>query len=338
MIKKDNKLDYKNKIFKYINANGNDKLSEYSGLDLQELLLLIDNYYLSLRNNLNLDKEITFGLEIELENTSLIDISRKMKNLNLKDTWHIEKDASLTDGAEIISPILIDNCNTWKDLKKICLAVFNIASVDEKSGGHIHVGTQALGNEYQSWLNFCKLWSTYENIFNRFLYGEYLNARLSLKKYAPPVAEKFKDVNKLFELVDDKFFIYTDQKYLGVSFFHVKNRDIKEKNTIEFRSPNSSKNPIIHQNNINLLVKTLSYCKSSSFNDDIVSKRLISNCDYNLNLDLYNEIYLQQALELADLLFKNNKDKVYFLRQYFKSYEIADPRIKQLQPSKKFTK
>ena len=31
--------------------------------------------------------------------------------------------------------------------------------------------------------------------------------------------------------------------------------------------------------------------------------------------------YLEQAVELADLIFDNNLDKVYFLRQYIKSFE-----------------
>ena len=35
-----------------------------------------------------------------------------------------------------------------------------------------------------------------------------------------------------------------------------------------------------------------------------------------------NDIYLDEALELCDLIFNNNFDKVYFLRQYLKSFEI----------------
>lgn len=337
MIKKEN-FTVDNKIFKYINANGNDKFSEYSGLDLQELLLLIDNYYLTLRNHLNFDKRITFGLEIELEDTSLIYVERKLSQLNLKDNWEVEHDGSLNNGAEIISPILTDNYNNWMDLKNVCRKVFNIASVNENSGGHIHIGTQILGRNYQSWVNFCKLWSTYENIFYRFLYGEYLNARTSLKRYAPPVARKFKDVDTIVGKVKDQIYLYDKEKYEGCSFFHVKSGKMCDRNTIEFRCPNSSKNPIIHQNNINLLVKSLSYCTTTSFNDDVISKRIISNRDYDLFLNTYNEIYLQQALELADLVFKNNKDKVYFLRQYLKSYEIANPKIKRLQLSKNFTR
>ena len=34
-------------------------------------------------------------------------------------------------------------------------------------------------------------------------------------------------------------------------------------------------------------------------------------------------IYLEQALELCDMIFTNNFDKVYFLRQYLKSFEVC---------------
>ena len=35
----------------------------------------------------------------------------------------------------------------------------------------------------------------------------------------------------------------------------------------------------------------------------------------------YNEINFKNALEFVDIIFDNNLDKVYFLRQYFKNFE-----------------
>ena len=37
----------------------------------------------------------------------------------------------------------------------------------------------------------------------------------------------------------------------------------------------------------------------------------------------YNEINLKKAIELGDLIFDNNLDKVYFLRQYIKSFTTS---------------
>ena len=39
------------------------------GIDLQELLYRLDNYYLELRDHLGLSNNDTFGLEIECEET-----------------------------------------------------------------------------------------------------------------------------------------------------------------------------------------------------------------------------------------------------------------------------
>ena len=36
----------------------------------------------------------------------------------------------------------------------------------------------------------------------------------------------------------------------------------------------------------------------------------------------YDLIYVEDALEFADLVFDNNLDKMYFLRQYFKNFEV----------------
>ena len=43
----------------------------------------------------------------------------------------------------------------------------------------------------------------------------------------------------------------------------------------------------------------------------------------NYQIYSYNQIYLEQALELCDMIFDNNLDKIYFLRQYLKSFETT---------------
>lgn len=86
---------------------------------------------------------------------------------------------------------------------------------------------------------------------------------------------------------------------------------------------------------MNLFVNLLKYSKSNRFNDDILEQRKELNGDRYSNLQWYGEVYLQQALELCDMIFTNNFDKVYFLRQYLKSFEIAK---KDLDKSKIFVK
>lgn len=331
-----------NPLFSFIKAENNDKLSEMNGIDLQELLYYVDNYYLELRNRLGFNNFVTFGLELEFENAMRNRIEAKLNETFGRDVWLLKGDNSLYSGAEINSPILRDKIVTWKNLKQVCDIVSKNASIGKNSGGHIHVGTQVLGTKTESWLNFIKLWSVYENIIYRFAYGDMLVARSSMLRFAEPMAEDFwKNYLELSQgnqivFAEDIIKKVSHSRYQAVNFDNAKQTNkMSRYNTIEFRCPNGTLNPIIWQNNVNLFVNLLQYSSSSSFNDDILQERKQINKDKYLGLDFYNEIYLQQALELADMLFNNNFDKVYFLRQYLKSFEIAK---KENDKPKQFTK
>lgn len=102
-------------VFKFINPNSNDYLSKMSGFDLQNLIILMDEYYIKLRNYLGFAQYITFGLELEFENAMKDRIDRQLKKTFPNGDWIIKDDASLYNGAEINSPILRDNKTTWKN-------------------------------------------------------------------------------------------------------------------------------------------------------------------------------------------------------------------------------
>lgn len=327
-------------IFDYIKPSNNDKFSDMSGFDLQDLIWYIKNYYLELRKKLGFNNIVTFGLELEFEQAMRNRICDRLNQYFNNDTWALKGDYSLDNGAEINSPILKDTETAWKDLEKVCEIVSDNAQIGKSSGGHIHIGTQVIGSKSTSWLNFIKFWSVYENIIYRFVYGDYLIGRPSIKRYATPMTKDFwkdyiilKDNGYSTEEIIRKI---SHQKYQAVNFNNVSNpSNFSTRNTIEFRCPNGSLNPIIWQNNVNLFVNILLYSKSPKFDDDIVSKRHEIKQDKYSDLSDYNELYLEQALELCDMIFKNNFDKVYFLRQYLKSFQIG---IKELEKPKEFTK
>ncbi len=93
-------------------------------------------------------------------------------------------------------------------------------------------------------------------------------------------------------------------------------------NTIEFRSPNGTLDNIIWQNNVNFFFKLLIYARSINYNDDLIEKRHLTNLDKYNELKWYDEIFLGHALELCDMIFTNNLDKICFLKQYLKSFEV----------------
>ena len=155
-------------IFKYLSPNGNDKLSEFNNSDRYNMVSLLNKYYLELRNRIGVSSDITFGLEIECDKVSTDVISRSLYDDECFMDWGIEPDGSIPLGLEIISPVLRDIEANWLDLSSICdVLVDSKAVVSDNVGGHIHVGTQILGNNSKYWGNFVKLWTVYENVIFR---------------------------------------------------------------------------------------------------------------------------------------------------------------------------
>lgn len=324
------------KIFKYIDPDKNDIFSDFRGSDLQDLLVLIDECNIRYREKLDFLKDITFGLELEFENVKYHEFEKKFNSLDLKH-WVLKEDASLHNGAEINSPILTDEKKCWNDLRDVCILSQKYGNIDLHSGGHVHIGAHILGNKELYFLNFIKLWSVYENVIYRFGYGEFLTERKNVWKYAAPVANAFWDDFKLLNgrnLASIKMCLSYQRKQ-AVNFNNVQlYGGLTTNNTIEFRCPNGTLNPVIWQNNVNLFVKLLEYSKNKKYNDGLLFRRHEMNGKQYSNLDYYKEVYLDEALELSDLIFTNNLDKIYFLRQYLKSLKVGN---EKLEKAKKFT-
>jgi len=329
-----------NKLFEILNPESNDELNKMSGLELQEVLYYLSYYYLELRKVLGIDEYITFGLELEFENAMRECINSRLKKANISEDWIFKNDRSLTLGAEINSPKLKDTPLAWDELKTVCKIVKKDAIIGPNSAGHIHVGAQILGDKTNTLLNLILLWSVYENIIFRSSYGEYLNSRPSLFKYAKSMSKDFLKEYEQLKTYDDLniYLIMNRLKYerkQAINFQNIKNLN-KELtgNTIEFRCPNGTLNPIIWQNNVNFFVHLLLYCKSDKFNYDIIEERRRINMKLCPSVNYYNEIYLEQALELCDMIFNTNLDKIYFLRQYLKSFQVSN---KPLKKARRFT-
>lgn len=336
-----NMIEASHPLFQLVHPNHNNNFSEMSGLELQELLYYLDHYYLELRNHLGFDESITFGLELEFEHVKRKQLKMNLSKLEQRQQWELKHDFALEDGEEIVSPILKDTPTTWNDLKQVCSMISGSAVINQKSGGHIHIGTQVLGNQTSAWLNFMKLWSVYENVIYRFTYGEYLCERFGINRYAIPVTKSFWQdylafVSQESLNLDSMLGRISRVRNQAVNFNNVKDFDeMKPRNTIEFRCPNGTLEPVIWQNNVNLFVHLLEYSKSSNYDHELIQKRRILNEDKYASLEWYREIYLQQALELCDMIFTNNLDKIYFLRQYLKSFEIGN---QELEHAKIFVK
>jgi len=313
------------------NLNENDNFSKLRGIDLQELLLEIDEYLLEYRKKLNLSSDLTFGAEIEFEKIDRYIVEDYLhKNY---DKWKCIYDSSLElGGGEVVSPIMTDSKKYWDDLWIICKYLTeNNADTSHNAGGHIHIGS-ILGDDLTSWKQFIKLYTAYENVLFRFSYGDKLQGRTKINRYAAPISDflhiKLNYINNISDIKELIKFIRIMGKYYSVNFLNVEyNKPFATfGNTLEFRSPNGSTNAIIWQNNINTFAKMLLSAKEKVMNEDFLDYKLKNEfISYSDKQILYSIINLKNALEFVDLVFDNNLDKIYFLKQYLKSFqEVCD--------------
>ena len=310
----------------FINLDKNDQFSVLRGIDLQDLLNQVDKYLLKYRDTLSLPQHITFGVEIEYENASRFITDAYIKTKY--PSWQSKSDASVRSGGEIISPIMTDKKEYWEQLKKICDHLSRRrVSTSGNAGGHIHIGTNLLGEDVKAWTTFLKLYVAYENVIFRFIYGDKINGRKNIGRYAKPIAdtiyESLMGTKNIKNLMDLYMIMPFYDRYQAVNFTNIYFHDYKvHKNTLEFRGPNATTSPIVWQNNINAFTKMLKSSKDNVIDVDFLDYKLNHEyISYSNNEYLYECINLKNVLEFVDLIFDNNLDKICFLRQYLKNFQ-----------------
>ncbi len=327
----------------FISSDRNDSFSFLRGLDLQDLLVQTENYLLEYRDKLNLPDDVTIGVEIEYEGILKMVTDKFIEN---KLTgWQSKRDGSLSSGGEITSPVMTDKVEYWKELKMVCdYLTKKRADTLHNAGGHIHIGTCILGEDIEAWKHFLKLYTAYENVLFRFIYGDKISGRRKLFKYAPPIADRLhaylNQIENARDLSDINWTLSSNERYAALNFcniFHNPNSRY-DKNTLEFRSPNATANAVVWQNNINALSKMLVSSREKVMDQEFLDYKLkYEFYPYLGNEHLYNGISLKNVLEFVDLVFDNNLDKIYFLRQYLKDFQ-ENYGIKTAVNARKFVK
>lgn len=326
--------------------SSNTNFSLLRGLDLRQLLYEIENFYLIYRDTLNLSQNVTFAPEIEFE--GLNHKFPSLKSLGL-DGYKMNIDGSLSRGenGEINTPILRDSEKTWNDLGIICDYLLREQSDTCHSAScHINVGAHILGENIENWDLFCKMWAIYEPISYRFGYGDKVNERLTIREYASSRAIYIYKRKYLFNrkhCLSDLVYFCNLIDNSAVNLSHAINDTSKfySGNRVEFKYPNATNDKVVLQNNINFNTKLLLSCSGIKIDREYINSKFNSLDPEYLYTMYYGEIDLKKALELVDLVFDNDLDKYYFLRQYLKSFELIFPSktgIAVKKVAKRFTK
>ena len=277
-------------------------------------------------DTLGLDDKVTFGLEIEFEDL-LLDIAQdEIFKLPVDEGWNVvleqtvdpfQGHSTFIHGGECNSPICmdeIDEVTTWKELKIVCDKLKELgAHCGDLSGGHIHIGAQIFEANKNYLANFLKLWMIYENVIYQMGYAG--NGPRSIigdnaKKMDYLLKEiiwEIDDTDDYYSLVTKLTRIFSEGSY-GINFNKVKYDAFLLDNTIEFRYPNGSLIPFVWQNNVNFITSLIKYAKSDDFDINLINYKIV-NDDL-----LANDI--DDALDLINLIYDNDRDKLAFLSQY----------------------
>lgn len=287
------------------------------------------------RNKLNINNELTFGIEIEYKKAWDKKINHQIKKQLDNKEWFAKYDGTVSIriwkqlfGGEINSPILTNTQENWENIEIICnILKNNKAYINYQCGGHIHIGSYILNNDLEQYLKLIKLWFMYEPIIYRFAYGEYRKGRSGIKLYAKSQQNNMKrilDEEKMYLDIKTLLENLKVSRNYGINFLNAN----EGKNTIEFRCQNSTLEPIIWQNNINFFSHLLEATKTVQIDEEKLKYKL------NQNNQNFNNIEIEEAIELANIIFTEEIDKLYFLRQYIKDGIITN----EFEKSKIFIK
>lgn len=317
--------------------------SDFSKSTKQELINYLLDFYLEYRDKVTFSPEITFGVEVEvltkrlLSPATVCDYMVSAYSKNKKPSDYVIASENYDDrviGGELISPILTNTEKDWQFLKQAIndfVLYTGDATITFHTAGHIHLGHNTL--KAGDLVKLVKLYAAFEPIIFRFSAGEFLNVRAGATSYAKPIAKKVKNFTGTSDeeiisrlCLDGNIGTSTIPfKYNGLNLSNL----VCGNDTLEFRTPNGTLSLPIWQNNVNFFAHLL--MAVDNYDEELIDYYLS-----NLSLPFsdrevvkeYNEVFdFDKALELADIVFTDELDKLYFLRQYLKDGSLAKEEI-----------
>ncbi|NFO11223.1 hypothetical protein FDB29_08950 [Clostridium botulinum] len=280
----------------------------------------IERTYFGIEIEFQIDKAISGEYIVNIFRTNGIEINKEIvedrKNKGKYNSWQLMKES--TCDWEIISPILQDDIECWRNIENVCNILKNElqANIDEKTSIHLHIQREPLINKGKHYINLMNLYKYLEPFTYAFSAGEESEiSLLRVKKYAGTLkfadkclwsremsqseAQEIIENGSNYDLINSYFPI----RLLGLNF----STRSTEYKTIEFRTFNGTLNPTIIQSYLIYVMSMINLAKQDDFDNKykpvaiedesgkkVLSKKYIDKC---LSLLTKNKMYRDRFLQ-----------------------------------------
>lgn len=265
--------------------------------------------YDNLPYRLDLSISKPFGLEIEAGLLNGMDRYFICNDEFLRKDFKRNTDSSVGGDfpLEIQTPLLLANKDTWFTLKILSERMKRCKIDFSRSAFQVNMD---VSYSYNDIYNFLLFFRTYEHILFKFSTSFRYILREDMSR-AVSLGEYFKYTkNKIME--ETNFSTLVFNKNYAISFKYKDNSSAgSPPNIVEFRSPNGCDDAWIWQNYINTFYH---FCEYILYIDK--SEIDSSLCAGESQSYRYDKLWLDDAVYFADLIFTDDVDKVYFLKQY----------------------
>ncbi|MFT8349213.1 amidoligase family protein [Clostridium saccharoperbutylacetonicum] len=315
----------------------------------------MDEFEDKLRNGVEVEYEydnvlngsdITFGVELEFVGGNANAIARDLYNEGIcsdperlgyhrrssnPNLWKLESDSSVSSGSqggELVSPILKDTPQTWRNIERICeIAKRHGATVNGRCGGHVHVGIDPLDTARQRWKRLFKVVSGYEECIYRAAGGDNGVIRRGYDHYAMPFRNKaLMGIQSRITMNDEHDLRNMVGSMIATRYYGLNLKNISENRakTVEFRYFNGSLNPKQIQANVKLAAGVVMAARKNRTRDIQsigfgVSESFKRRGNMVNNFDETNSRSSKKLAEFLDIAFTRKKDKDSILNIFSKT-------------------
>lgn len=280
---------------------------------------------------------ITFGIELEFVGGNADAIARELYDLGIcgydhrvgyhspgiNGKWKLERDGTVSSGGsggELVSPVLRDTPETWRNIEKICeVAKRHGATIDQRCGGHVHIGMEPLDTARQRWRRFFKVISGYEECIYRASGGDEGRIRRGHIDYASTFADRanygsttYISMDNENDVIDLARRVSNNNRYYGINLTNITNSS--KPDTVEFRYFNGSLNAKQIQANVKLASGIIMASEKARTKDvESISLNVTEAFKRRGNLlnnhNVTEERSNKKIAEFMDIIFTRKKDK-----------------------------